>query len=187
VQLRVRRTAFFNMGKPSADLSGITSAGKIGFGLAVEFRIAPDPRQALSTLPLIQLTPLGDSMTAPVKSECRPCSVFLLTNVDFTLPALLLLARISWFFREPAWPSFLFTAVVDALCLALMALVHAHRFDVPESDPETIVRVVTTSVVMLVVGAIFLAVGFAEVKLVKASRKKKKSRAIRTPAGPPML
>jgi hypothetical protein len=40
---------------------------------------------------------------------------------------------------------------------------------------------------MLVVGAVFLGVGFAEVRLVKASRRKKKSRAIRTPAGPPIL
>jgi uncharacterized membrane protein len=103
------------------------------------------------------------------------------------LPALLLLVGVSWFLREPEWPSFIFTGVVVALCLGLMAYLYSHRFDLSHSDLELTVRVVNTSVVMLVVGAVFLAVGFIEVKLKKAVKRKKKSRAIRTPSPPPIL
>jgi hypothetical protein len=103
------------------------------------------------------------------------------------IPSLLLLTGVAWFLRDPRWASFIFTSVVIALCLGLTRLVYSARFEHPTSDVEHVVRSVITSVVILVVGWVYLGVGFLEVKLGQARRKKRKSRAIRTPVEPPML
>ena len=103
------------------------------------------------------------------------------------VPVLLLIVGVSWFLREPAWPSFVFSVVAVSLALGLMALLYHNRFELSDENPEFTVRFVRTSVVMLVVGTVYLAVGFAEVTLVKTRRKKKRSTAIRTPSGPSSL
>ncbi len=102
------------------------------------------------------------------------------------IPSVLLIAGASWFLREPGWPSFAFTGVVVALWAVLLAWFHDKRFELDNTDPADAIRIVRTSVVVLSVGAVYGIVGFAEVLLGRA-RRKKKSRALRTPAGPPML
>ena len=102
------------------------------------------------------------------------------------IPALLLLVGASWFLREPEWPSFLFSVVMVALWLALLAWIWDRRFELADTDPDDAIKKVRTSVVVLVVGMAYLAAGLAQVKLGR-SRRKKKSRAIRTPVDPPVL
>jgi hypothetical protein len=101
------------------------------------------------------------------------------------IPAALLATGAVWLLQEPGWPPVLFTGVVALLCLGLVGLQYQHRYDLDGLDPETARRNALTTLVVLTVGLVYLALGFAEASLRKA--RKKVRRAIRTPVDPPLL
>jgi hypothetical protein len=103
------------------------------------------------------------------------------------IPVLLLIVGVSWLLREPEWPSAIFTLVAIALELGITAMIYTNRDDIRDVEPEMIIKSLSTTTTMLFVGAVYATVGFAEILLLKKARKKKKSRAIRTPVDGPIL
>jgi hypothetical protein len=101
------------------------------------------------------------------------------------VPALLIVVGSAWLLNEPAWASAIFTWVAVAFCLGLTILLHQNRFNYPADEIESIGRTVATSAVVLVVGLLYSLFGFAEMMLKKT--RKRKTRAIRTPTGPPRI
>jgi hypothetical protein len=93
------------------------------------------------------------------------------------IPAVLTAVGAVWMMQNPTWPSVIFSGAVGVLNLALAGLQFQHRFDATLSDPDTIRRTVLTSVVVLVVGLVFLAVGFTEMVMLKAAKSKRAARS----------
>lgn len=100
------------------------------------------------------------------------------------IPAVLMAVGAVWMMQNPAWPSVIFLAVVDVLHLAIAAIQYQFRYDAEHSDPETIRRSVLTSVVVLVSGLAFLAVGFTEELLRKKAKAQRASRPATRPRTP---
>ena len=103
------------------------------------------------------------------------------------IPIILLIVGVSWLLRDPEWPSILFTMAAIVLELGITALIYSHRDDIRDVEPELVIRSLATTGTMLVVGAAYSAVGFAEVLALKKARRRNKSRAIRTPVDGPNL
>jgi hypothetical protein len=103
------------------------------------------------------------------------------------IPVLMVVVGASWLLHETDWPSAIFTIAAIALELGLVALVYANRHDILDVEPEHVMKSLATRTVMLLVGATYTIVGFAEVLLLEKARWMKKSRAVRTPARPPMI
>ena len=103
------------------------------------------------------------------------------------IPAVLLAIGAAWMLGEPGWPPAIFMGIVAVLCFAGMGLTYQDRYDIEESDAETIRRSVLFGVIMLVVGLAYLGVGFAGALNRKARKSRSAMRAFRTPTEPPML
>jgi hypothetical protein len=101
------------------------------------------------------------------------------------LPAALLAAGAAWLLQDPRWASVLFTGITALLCLALAGLAYNHRFEI-DFDPERIRLSALTTLGVLTIALVYLALGFAEASLRKTRKKTaKKTATIRTPSGPP--
>jgi hypothetical protein len=106
----------------------------------------------------------------------------------YVIPVVLLAIGAVWVLQNPSWPSVLFGGVTAVLCLALTGLEFQHRFDADRADPDSIRRSALTTLVVLTIGLVYLAVSFGEVSLRKTRRKpRKRTTAIRTPTDPPLL
>jgi hypothetical protein len=97
------------------------------------------------------------------------------------VPILLLVAGALWLLQQPSWPSAIFAGVVVLLCLGLALLEYRQHPEFMEYDPELIRRSALTSFVVLSLGLVYLALGFAEASLQAPRKAKRATRRVKRP------
>ena len=92
------------------------------------------------------------------------------------VPTLLLLIGCGWYFKDDGWPSFLFTLCVAVILFAMAVASYRDPFDVDGWEPDEVQRSAVTSMGVLGVGILFLALSFAEKNLSAPRLTKRKRR-----------
>ena len=98
--------------------------------------------------------------------------------------ALVLVIGAGWLLHDPGWPPFVFNAVSILVALGLTAVNYQNRYENELFDPETVARAAAVHFGFLPAALVESAAGFAAYRLGKSRKKRKASRAIRTPTAP---